>query len=297
MDVTNPALAAALAKANVKTGPAFTGEFEEYCSTWMVATITDDNTPEVKISDLGEDHTYRFRVKAVNSAGPSWPSEPTDEIICKVNSLLSNMQATMLYKNVKPRLFSFSLQIKKQRPIINKDNLNSIKVSKGATITLNAKVQGEPAPIKAWYYGRIEIKPCPSVEIIEKEHSIKLIMTNARRDDTGIYTLKADNEHGQDQADVDVVVMVEPSKPKGPLKVDDIYAEGCSCEWGPPEDDGGTPVTHYLVLKAEGSSMTWAVCGKANGDSTKCKITGLKPEKEHRLQVNSALLLSIICSQ
>ncbi len=99
-------------------------------------------------------------------------------------------------------------------------------MSKGDTITLFARVQGEPAPLKGFYYGRIEIKACPSVEVIEKEHSLKLIMSNARRDDTGIYTLKADNDHGQDQADVEVVVMVAPTKPRGPLKVDNIYAEG-----------------------------------------------------------------------
>ena len=48
--------------------------------------ITDDSTPEVKVTDLSEDHLYRFRVKAVNAAGPSWPSEPTDEVVCKASN-------------------------------------------------------------------------------------------------------------------------------------------------------------------------------------------------------------------
>lgn len=258
MAPSNPALAAALAKANEQKGPGFTGEFEEYCSTWMSVMVTDDNTPAVKIKDLSEGHTYMFRVKAVNAAGPSYPSLPTEEIVCK---------------------------LKKLRPIIDKSQLSQIKVSKNQTITLAAKVQGEPAPDKAWFYGRIEIKPCPSVEIIEKEHSIKLVMHGARRDDTGIYTLKADNDHGQDQADVEVIVMVEPSKPKGPMKIYDIYAEGCTAEWQPPEDDGGTPITQYIVEKVEGASVNWIACGRTNGDVTKCRITGLKPGKDHRLQV------------
>ena len=99
----------------------------------------------------------------MNSAGHSYPSFETDEVVCK---------------------------IKKQKPMIDRASLQPVKVSKNATITLSAKVQGEPAPLKAFYYGRIEIKACPSVDIIEKEHSIKLIMSGARRDDTGIYTLK-----------------------------------------------------------------------------------------------------------
>ena len=80
--------------------------------------------------------------------------------------------------------------------------------------------------LKTQFDFRIEIKACPSVEMIEKENSIKLVMMGARRDDTGIYTLKADNDHGQDQADVEVVVMVEPSKPRGPMKMNDITADG-----------------------------------------------------------------------
>jgi hypothetical protein len=51
-------------------------------------------------------------------------------------------------------------------------------------------------------------------------------MLNARRDDTGVYTLKIENEHGSDSADVSVIVTVAPSKPHGPMKISDVYAEG-----------------------------------------------------------------------
>ena len=52
----------------------------------MQCMITDDATPEVKVTDLSEGHLYRFRVKAVNNAGPSWPSDPSDEVVCKVSN-------------------------------------------------------------------------------------------------------------------------------------------------------------------------------------------------------------------
>ena len=75
--------------------------------------------------------------------------------------------------------------------MIDRSSLHNVKVSKGATITLSAKVKGEPIPEKAWYYGRIEIKACPSVEIIEREYMIKLVMHGARRDDTGSKKFKS----------------------------------------------------------------------------------------------------------
>ena len=53
-------------------------------------------------------------------------------------------------------------------------------------------------------------------------------MLGARRDDTGMYTLRVENEHGSDTADIDVVVMDVPTKPHGPLKISEVYGEGCT---------------------------------------------------------------------
>ena len=72
-----------------------------------------------------------------------------------------------------------------------------------------------------------------------------------------------------------------------------IFITGCLAEWSAPEDDGGTPITQYIVEKAEGASVNWTVCGKTKGDVTKCRVTGLKTGKDHRLQVNKFLILLI----
>merc|ERR1711881_221577 len=48
-------------------------EYVEYCSGWMVAGITEDDTPEIKIDSLTEGYKYQFRVKAQNKAGISYP--------------------------------------------------------------------------------------------------------------------------------------------------------------------------------------------------------------------------------
>ena len=142
MAPTNKALADAMARAAQPAAPGFTGEFEEYCSPWMTVMITDDNTPEVKIKDLSEGHSYMFRTKAVNGAGPSWPSLPTEELVCK---------------------------IKKLRPMIDKSSLQPIRVSKGQNITLSAKVQGEPIPFKAWFYGRYVFHTVQKLRVISNK--------------------------------------------------------------------------------------------------------------------------------
>ena len=42
-----------------------------------------------------------------------------------------------------------------------------------------------------------------------------------------------------------------PERPKGPLDVMDIYCDRCALMWDVPEEDGGAPVTGYLVEKMD----------------------------------------------
>ena len=39
--------------------------------------------------------------------------------------------------------------------------------------------------------------------------------------------------------------------PDGPLNVRDVTKESAVVSWKEPEDDGGSPITHYVVEKQE----------------------------------------------
>lgn len=54
-----------------------------------------------------------------------------------------------------------------------------------------------------------------------------------------------------------IIFLGVPNKPKGPLQVSDVNAEGCKLKWEPPEDDGGTPVDYYQVERMDVESGHW----------------------------------------
>lgn len=56
---------------------------DKFAIDWTEVAKTEDATPEGEVTGLKEKMTYQFRVKAVNKAGPSVPSEPTDTHVCK----------------------------------------------------------------------------------------------------------------------------------------------------------------------------------------------------------------------
>ena len=95
------------AQAAASKGPIFTGEYLEYNSGWMVAMITDDASSEVKLTDLSEGNRYQFRIKAVNAAGASEPSEETEEITCKIRKQKPMIQVwslTLCYEMYEQRV-------------------------------------------------------------------------------------------------------------------------------------------------------------------------------------------------
>lgn len=51
-----------------------------------------------------------------------------------------------------------------------------------------------------------------------------------------------------------VLSLDKPSPPQGPLDVFDITLETCSMAWRPPLDDGGSPITNYVIEKMDPSS-------------------------------------------
>lgn len=68
-------------------GAAITGyiiEMKEKPSTnWQEATVTESPQPKGRVTGLKKGSIYQFRVRAVNKAGPSEPSDPTKPHVAK----------------------------------------------------------------------------------------------------------------------------------------------------------------------------------------------------------------------
>lgn len=56
---------------------------DKFSPDWNEVAKTENNTPEHKVEGLKEKMIYQFRVRAVNKAGKSNPSEATDNHLCK----------------------------------------------------------------------------------------------------------------------------------------------------------------------------------------------------------------------
>lgn len=82
----------------------------------------------------------------------------------------------------------------------------------------------------------------------------------SNRDDAGKYTVRAKNEYGSDEADIEVVVVDKPGIPRGPLQYTETTQDTVSLSWNPPLDDGGGDISGYIVEVSEAGTDSWRPC-------------------------------------
>lgn len=123
---------------------------------------------------------------------------------------------------------------------------------------------GEPNPKCEWFLNGTPLTTSDRTKVDNStDNNTRLKTRDAQRPDSGTYRLVATNEHGRDEAEVPVVVLDVPDAPRGPLEANDVTKECATLRWMKPDDDGGSPITHYAVEKLEEGTGRWVpVCLK-----------------------------------
>uniref|UniRef100_A0A0N5D1Z0 non-specific serine/threonine protein kinase n=1 Tax=Thelazia callipaeda TaxID=103827 RepID=A0A0N5D1Z0_THECL len=231
---------------------------EKFAPFWNKAIEVPANQLAATIPNLKEGYEYEFRIRAKNKAGPGDPSDPSNSIIAK------------------PRHVA---------PKIDRTAIEEIKVRAGNNFQLNIPVSGEPPPVVTWSFQGEQLQSTERIKIENPDYKTKFTVRRALRSDTGVYTIKAENENGTDAAEVHVLVYDRPGEPKGPLRVNNVHKNGCTLDWQEPEDNGGTELSHYIVEKQDVKTGRWTFAGEAH--STTMQIDDLNPGHEYTFRVKA----------
>ena len=82
-----------------------------------------------------------------------------------------------------------------------------------------------------------------STQLESDDVHAKLHKPSAKRTDTGKYKIQLKNDSGEDECDIDVIVLDKPGIPEGPLETTETTKDSVSLQWKPPKDNGGADVT------------------------------------------------------
>lgn len=213
---------------------------DKYNPSWEKCAEVQGDVTRGKVNDLIEGTPYEFRIRAVNKAGPGEPSDASKIHVARP-------------KNLAPK--------------IDRNALLDIKIRVGQSFEFNVPVIGEPPPTKEWQLKGDVLFNNDRVKIVNEDYKTNIKVTDAKRNDSGVYQLTAKNINGRDVATVNVTVMDVPTPPEGPLKADNVTKNSLVLRWRPPKDDGGADITHYTVEKQDTENMRWVPVGEAIGTS------------------------------
>ncbi|XP_058467261.1 twitchin isoform X5 [Malaya genurostris] len=235
-------------------------EVKDKYGEWERKMQVPADAKEATVPDLIEGQKYEFRVRAINDAGASDPSNATPPVICKP---------------------------KNQPPKIDRTNLIDVRIKAGNNVVFDVKVSGEPVPTTRWSLNKRPISQNERFKIQNYDYNTKITVRSATRAESGTYTIEAENENGKDSANVFVTVLDIPSPPGGPLKVAEITATGAVLEWRAPEDDGGLPIDNYIIEKLDETKGTWVYAGDSGGSKCQAEIDGLIEGHSYKFRVRA----------
>lgn len=76
-----------------------------------------------------------------------------------------------------------------------------------------------------------------------------------------------------------------PGRPDAP-EVTEITAESASLSWNPPSDDGGAPITNYIIEMKTKTDVKWQVVSKGQTvTDTEFSVPGLREGPEYQFRV------------
>ncbi|XP_034725239.1 immunoglobulin-like and fibronectin type III domain-containing protein 1 [Etheostoma cragini] len=151
-------------------------------------------------------------------------------------------------------------------PRINADDLSEfikpviIKTGKDAAFKLSF-VGREPMKIQ-WYNDDEELLEDNHIKIEKSSSHSRVLLTKCQRKTTGEIRIKIKNECGTTEAISQLVVLDKPTPPLGPVEIIESSAACIDFKWRVPKDNGGSPITDYILERQQIGRNSWKKLGK-----------------------------------
>lgn len=198
---------------------------------WTICTPpTGVKKTKFEVANLKENQAYKFRVCAINKVGVGEHADVSGVIVAQDRAEEPDL-------DIDPEL----------RKIVT--------IKAGASLRLFIPIKGRPTPTIKWDKDEAALKETAQVEVTSSYTS--LVIDKVSRNDSGKYTITAENSSGTKSAFVVVRVLDTPGAPIN-LKVKEITNQSVSLAWEQPLLDGGSKIKNYIVEKRESTRKTYA---------------------------------------
>ncbi|EEC19998.1 titin, putative [Ixodes scapularis] len=158
----------------------------------------------------------------------------------------------------------------------------------GETVRVKLSYTGHPPPDFTWKRnGEIVVFDGSSAAMLvdRDDQTVLLKLVDADPNHRGMYTLEATNEHGSDQFSVAVMITGEPEPPEGQPVVTSVDWNSCTLSWNPSANDGGSPVSSYIIERRQMNNELWMKATTAHQEH--CTVYGLIEGGQYAFRVRA----------
>ena len=139
-------------------------------------------------------------------------------------------------------------------PILEENNTrfkSTISGKHGQTIRVHVPYYGRPQAQATWTKDGRKLEDGERYELETTESYSHLVIKSANRSkDVGKYLINLKNKHGQNTYPIMIDIQDVPSLPRN-AEVSEIKSNSMLLSWKEPSDDGGAPVSKYMIEKRD----------------------------------------------
>lgn len=163
---------------------------------------------------------------------------------------------------------------------------NTVYVRAGSNLSFEVPLSGRPMPKVTMSRNNVVIKGSKRLLTEVTPDSVIITLNESVSSDAGKYEVTASNAGGTTKTFIVFVVLDKPGPPIGPVEIGEVGETTVCLSWAPPEYDGGSPVTNYIVLKRETSTPAWSEVSTSIARST-IKVQKLTKGEEYQFRIKA----------
>uniref|UniRef100_A0A3P8YZQ6 Immunoglobulin like and fibronectin type III domain containing 1, tandem duplicate 4 n=1 Tax=Esox lucius TaxID=8010 RepID=A0A3P8YZQ6_ESOLU len=119
-----------------------------------------------------------------------------------------------------------------------------------------------------WFKEGKELMDGGGVKLVKEANHSRLLLRECLRSDVGQIKIQLTNPYGTIEATSRLNVLDKPGPPEGPVKILETTSTLIELQWGAPMDDGGSPVTNYIIERQQVGQTIWKEIGNVTADKT-----------------------------
>ncbi|XP_071351285.1 immunoglobulin-like and fibronectin type III domain-containing protein 1 [Trachinotus anak] len=138
-----------------------------------------------------------------------------------------------------------------------------------------------------WYKDDDELLPGLNVKIETSATESQLRLTKCQRKDTGEVKIKIKNEFGTTEAISKLIVKDKPTPPQGPVDIMESAVTSVEFKWKPPKDNGGCPITNYIIERQQAGRNKWSNLGEISGSNPSYRDSDVDPGRRYYYRIRA----------